>query len=264
MASVRLPFGQSLQFTYAKTTTYNEFRWTMSGPLMFWRKAETTVAGNAANALTDSTLEGRVYIDLNLNNRFDGQTDLPSAGITVLLDSTQTTVTDASGNYRFSHVPPGAHTVSISLYDVRADMIPANGASHTVLMSPRRIVTSDFRLVKSGRVQGRIWQDLNGNGKWDEGEPGIGNVRIVITGGHDTYTDSDGTFIMGDLPAGEQTIFLDQRTLPSDLTIAATQQQVEVKAGQSTDGVSFIFKQKIRPTEEKMFKNGEVTRSSKQ
>ena len=264
MASVRLPLGQSLQFSYARTTTYNEFRWTMSGPLMFWRKAETSVAGNSANGLSDSTLLGRVYIDSNLNNRFDAQTDLASAGITVMLDSTQTTVTDAQGNYRFSHVPPGAHTVSISLYDVRADVIPSNSASHTVLLSPRRIVTSDFRLVKSGRIQGRIWQDLNGNGKYDEGEPGIGNVRIVITGGHDTYSDSDGTFIMGDLPAGEQTIFLDQRTLPSELIIAATQQQVDVKAGQSTDGVTFIFRQKIRPTEEKVFKNGKMSHSSQQ
>jgi len=263
MAIVRLPRRQTLQVSYTRTQTNSETRWTMTGPLDFWRKKDDVSRSGSPTIITDSTIQGRIYQDVNRDNQFDDRVDIPTRGVTVLLDNTNTTVTDQQGHYRFDRVSPGIHTVSISLYDVRADLIPASSLQQTVSLSPRRIVTSDFRLLKSGRVSGRIWRDTNGNGQYDEGEVALSNIRIVSSSGRDTYTDIDGTFLLSDLPSGEQIIFLDQRTLPRDLLATATQLQAEVRPGQETTGINFIFKPRSRPVQEKQFPGNESAQPSK-
>jgi uncharacterized repeat protein (TIGR01451 family) len=46
---------------------------------------------------------------------------------------------------------------------------------------------------------GRVFEDRNRNGKFDSGEPGISNVRVVTSSGQTSTTDSDGQFSLPSL-----------------------------------------------------------------
>jgi hypothetical protein len=75
---------------------------------------------------------------------------------------------------------------------------------------------------------------VNENGRLDEGEQPLADVRVVTGSGRDTLTDEKGYFIIGDLPPGEHILLLDERTIPARTRSAAGSQTVNVTAGDET------------------------------
>jgi uncharacterized protein (DUF2141 family) len=70
----------------------------------------------------------------------------------------------------------------------------------------------------TGRIRGLIFEDLNGNGKRDPGEPGIPNVKVVITDRNgDSQTVTTNTFgrYSVDVIAGFASSNIIESTLPS-------------------------------------------------
>ena len=132
---------------------------------------------------------------------------------------------------------------------VRANLIPANGLEQTLTILPRTSVTTAFRLVRSGSLSGRVWNDANANGKYDTGE-GMADIRIVASSGRDTYTDPDGSFLLTELPPGDQNVFIDERYKPEDFIIPASSLRVTVESGKETHGVQFLFAVKSRGVKE--------------
>jgi hypothetical protein len=88
--------------------------------------------------------------------------------------------------------------------------------------------------VRTGRISGVVWLDLNANGRLDESEQTLPDVRVVTGSGRDTLTNEKGYFIIGDLPPGEHILLLDEKTIP-DMTRSATgSQTIRVVAGNET------------------------------
>jgi len=92
----------------------------------------------------------------------------------------------------------------------------------------------DFRVVRTGRITGIVWLDLNENGRLDNGERPLPDVRVVTGSGRDTLTDENGYFIIGDLPPGEHILLLDEKTIPDQTRSAAGSQTIRVVAGNET------------------------------
>ncbi|MCU0624017.1 MAG: hypothetical protein MUF53_09150, partial [Gemmatimonadaceae bacterium] len=138
--------------------------------------ATPTVAGTGFTAL--------IFNDLNGNGTQDaGEGGLANVQITVT-DSTGTvrTLTTNGGGTATATLPPGATTV-----DIVEASLPA-GAALTAGTDPRTITivagtpastVTGFQV--RGSVAGRVFRDTNGNGALDAGEPGIGNLPLVIT-----------------------------------------------------------------------------------
>lgn len=80
--------------------------------------------------------------------------------------------------------------------------------------------------------------DLNDDGKIDDGEPMLADVRVVTGSGRDTLTDSQGEFILGDLPPGEHIVLIDEKTLAEN-TKSAGSLRVTVEAGGETNKANF-------------------------
>jgi hypothetical protein len=76
--------------------------------------------------------------------------------------------------------------------------------------------------------------DLNNNGRLDETEQPLPDVRVVTGSGRDTLTDDKGYFIIGDLPPGEHIVLLDEKTIPEQTRSIAGSQTVKVAAGNET------------------------------
>lgn len=208
---------------------------------------ESEISSN--ELLTESTIEGRVYQDENFNRQYDPQIDIPLSNARVRLNNGIEAITNVNGLYHFDRIQPGEHRLVVNLEDIRANLIPANGLEQTIIVMSRSVVNTAFRLVKSGSLSGRVWYDANGNGKFDEKE-GLGDIRILTSSGKDTYTDPDGTFLLGELPPGEQSIFIDERYKPQDLASSILSLQVKIESGKETKGVELVFNSKPRGVKE--------------
>jgi len=61
---------------------------------------------------------------------------------------------------------------------------------------------------------GRVFEDRNHNGKFDTGETGVANVRVVTSSGQTATTDSDGQYNLPSLAAGSALVAIDPSTVP--------------------------------------------------
>ncbi len=59
-----------------------------------------------------------------------------------------------------------------------------------------------------GRIEGRVWNDLNGNGVMEEGEPGLpgATLRLMNTGRPDIVSGADGSYAFEDVAPGLYTL----------------------------------------------------------
>ena len=122
----------------------------------------------------------------------------------------------------------------LDLLSVRADLTLLDNTQQLITMDSRRDVILDFRVVRTGRITGLVWLDANGNGRLDEGEQPLADVRVVTGSGRDTLTDDKGYFIIGDLPPGEHILLLDEKTIPEQTRSVAGSQSIKVAAGNET------------------------------
>ncbi|MEX0818679.1 MAG: Ig-like domain-containing protein [Pirellulaceae bacterium] len=135
-----------------------------------------------------SSVSGVKFHDLN-NNGIRDLTEPGLAGWTIFADldgdgmvglrEPQTT-TGSDGRYTLS-VPPGQHTIREVLQTGWRQTFPTNG-SHTVVVSASGTVTDvNFGNVSLfGGISGTKFNDLNGNGRIDQGEPGIPGITIYL------------------------------------------------------------------------------------
>jgi hypothetical protein len=61
---------------------------------------------------------------------------------------------------------------------------------------------------------GESSKDRNHNGKFDEGEPGLGRVRVVTSSGQSATTDRDGQYSLHSLAPGSVVAAVDPATVP--------------------------------------------------
>ncbi|MBP7416656.1 MAG: hypothetical protein KA831_08385 [Pyrinomonadaceae bacterium] len=237
-ASLTLPRQTSLQVSYMNTNAGPTLLVSIKGSL--FRKRESSVFLNAPLSEVNSfaKVSGRVYQDVDMNGRFDAGVDKPQADVKVQVDGNRYVLSDSAGQYSFDAVLAGDHKVFLDLMSVRADLTLLSGGEHAAALKAGSSSTVDFRLVRTGRLRGRVWLDANENGKFDEGEKPLADVRVVTASGRDTLTDADGFYVIGDLAPGEHVILIDEKTLPEKTRSAAGSLSMEVFPGRETSDVA--------------------------
>ncbi|MFO1430472.1 MAG: SdrD B-like domain-containing protein [Candidatus Competibacteraceae bacterium] len=176
---------------------------------------------------------GTVFHDANHSGVLDsGETGLTP--ITVTLTGTdlngnpvsKTTTTDAGGNYTFL-VPPGNYTVSYATSQTTALGYPEattpTSLSFTALAG-QEFGGLNFGVDNSGSLGNRVWNDANGNGTQDSGEPGIPGVTVNLYASNGTTllattaTDANGLYSFPGLANDTYVVKVDTATLPTGFT----------------------------------------------
>ncbi|MFW2381176.1 MAG: DUF7507 domain-containing protein, partial [Acidimicrobiales bacterium] len=143
-----------------------------------------------------------------------------------------TTTTAPDGTYLVSGLPAGDFTVVIDSADIPVGL--SGDLDQTLVLGPAEARDDvDFPLVGAGSIGDQVFEDLNQNGVFDSGEPGVAGVLVTLTwAGPDgvmgtsddvvitTTTDGNGQYLVGGLPAGEYLVELDETTIPADLGTA--------------------------------------------
>jgi hypothetical protein len=238
-ANLRLPRQNLLQVTYLQNGAGATVLFSLRGSLFKKRESEIVSCAPVSEMNSYGSFSGRVYQDINLDGKFDAEIDKPQANVKVRVDGNRYIESDANGLYKIDGVKTGEHQIYLDLLSVRADLTLLDGAEQRATLVSGRDSVVDFRLVRTGRITGVIWLDANENGKFDEGEETLSDVRVVAGSGRDTLTDSNGAFQIADLTPGEHTIFVDEKTLPEKTKSASKPISVKVLAGRETGEINF-------------------------
>ncbi|MFY9821172.1 MAG: SdrD B-like domain-containing protein [Thermoanaerobaculia bacterium] len=182
-----------------------------------------------------------VFLDLDGNGVQDaGEPGIPNVVVDLYDENNVlvgTATTDADGHYTFE-VEAFPYTVTIDPINfdpsegVLFDYNPTTPEQCSETIVDGNILTCDFGFRRSGTIGDRVWNDINGNGVQDSGEPGINNVVLNLydSGGNlidSTTTSGDGNYVFGDsfdasfphgIPAGTYTVTIDATTLPGGAT----------------------------------------------
>lgn len=143
---------------------------------------------------------GTVFNDYLNDGRRQG--DAPGlAGITVRVRAgsfSAAAVSDGSGDYDIADVPPGDYTVSIESDDLPADHVLVRPEEH-VHVDALATAVADVPVRALRSISGRVLSKTpHGNGEIVEPLEGV----TITAGTASAKTDSEGRFILRDLPAG--------------------------------------------------------------
>jgi hypothetical protein len=235
-ASLRLPHESSVYLNFVRTSTGTALLVQLKTTLFRKRDAAAYIDSSVAAVAKLGGISGRIFQDVNGNGVYDPGVDKPQSGVNVHLDGSRYAITDTNGVYRMDAVTAGLHKAAIDLTSVRADLTILAG-QRDIDVAGGKTSNTDFSLVRTGRIAGRVFIDANGNGRFDEGEQPLSDIRIVTSSGRDTLTDSDGAFSIADLAPGDHVVLIDDKSLPEKLVSAAGSLAVKVFEAKETGGV---------------------------
>jgi hypothetical protein len=127
-------------------------------------------------------ISGYKWNDLNGDGVWDiGEPPLEGWTINLAGPITGTDVTDENGYYEFLGLPAGTYTVSETLESGWTQTFPVSPNTHTIeIVSGQNSENNDFGNFKLGTKGGYKWDDTNGDGVWDTGEPVLPGWTIEL------------------------------------------------------------------------------------
>jgi hypothetical protein len=168
-----------------------------------------------------ATISGEKFHDLNGNGTKDpGEPGL--AGWTIFVDvngdgkldpNDPYTVTDANGNYTIGGLDVGTYVIREVGQPGWVQSAPGGDGSYTVSVNPGDNLTGfDFgNFLTTGSISGMKFNDINGNGVPDPGEPGLGGWTVYLDlnnngqpdpGEPSAVTDANGNYTIPNLSPG--------------------------------------------------------------
>ncbi|MEM7031406.1 MAG: SdrD B-like domain-containing protein [Chloroflexota bacterium] len=159
-------------------------------------------------------VHGTKFHDLNGNGHRDANEPGLSGWKIIIERATddinfrQVTETNQDGHYWFMDVPAGSYHLIEEQQQGWHQTFP-QGGTHQVMVAPNEVVDEvDFGnwQPQPGEIHGKKFNDLNGNGEFDDDEPALGGWEIVLEGEHGFHqkmtTDDDGNYWFMGLPPG--------------------------------------------------------------
>lgn len=181
----------------------------------------TTYDITITTGLCTGTVSGHLFEDTNGNGVEDaGEPGV--AGVDVLITddrgSMQTSTSDPSGDYSAS-APTGSTTVDVDESTLPTGFVQTAGTDPTVVTVPDGGIASDLDGYQAqGTVSGHLFEDTDGDGVEDAGEPDLAGIDVVISdsqSGIQTLTsDATGDY-SATVSAGSTTVDVDESTLPA-------------------------------------------------
>lgn len=182
------------------------------------------------------------YVDVNGDGNIDGDPLYTAEGGWRVRVHGIPQYTD-DGCATFTDIGPGSVQIDEEQKDGWVQTMPGNGVYFYTAVSGDE-ATFNFANFQIGSVSGTKWNDLNGNGTWDNDEPGLADWQITATKGQtvkNTTTDANGnySFSFGADETGSWTIAEVQQTGWTQTSPVETTYNVNVQSGTVETGKNF-------------------------
>lgn len=168
---------------------------------------------------------GTVFKDTNGDGiRQEGETGLK--GQAVQSSDGKEAVTDAEGRYALKGVRGKKASLVLEVSRIPHGYVPTNDAARRLDILPNKTQTVDFGLVPRSDVTGIVFNDLNGDGKYQQGEPPVPGMSLVADDGRSVRTNTQGVYVFTNALAGNRTVTLPVTRLPEGyLPLAAPKKE---------------------------------------
>ncbi|MEZ5536233.1 MAG: SdrD B-like domain-containing protein [Thiolinea sp.] len=218
--------------------------------------AHTSAQQSTGNDFLDTSvlgsLSGVVWSDTDPDGtRQSGESGIPNA--TVLVKDQQgvvvaTLTTDGNGAYQANDLPAGNYTVEVVPSSLPEGSVqtgdPDPNLDHStaaVVVSGENTAGLDFGYVVSAALGDTVWEDLNGNGVQDAGEPGIAGVAVELSRNGEVVatktTDANGHYQFNKLIPGDYTVTF---TTPNDFHITTADASADDVADSDIDAAGIV------------------------
>lgn len=159
------------------------------------------------------SIAGVVFDDLNGNReQDDGEPGIAGLGLRLAGAAEDSVTSGEDGGYVFDGLEAGDYAVTC---DTPEGMVSTTGgdvldirleAGQTI--DDAHFGWMDEASIGAAIIGGMVWEDLNGDGVVDDGEPGIMGATVELSGDFaaTTVTGSDGTYAFANLTAGEYVV----------------------------------------------------------
>ncbi|MBM4165743.1 MAG: T9SS type A sorting domain-containing protein [Ignavibacteria bacterium] len=169
-----------------------------------------SVSGKDFGNFFKGSISGKVFLDMNGDGMYEeGESILSGWKIKLAGTKTDSTVTDENGEYSFSNLLAGNYSVSEVLQNGWTRTFPVSTSTFAITMTSGNTHTQkDFGNFEYGSISGTVFVDVNGNGMKDEGENGLQNWNVNLSGASSDQksTDESGIYSFTNLFAGEYTV----------------------------------------------------------
>ncbi len=116
-------------------------------------------------------------------------------------------------NYSGGLFQPGKNSLFVKLRNTGATAMGLNiaGTVSANGLGGAGLLTAEC-CNRTGRILGAKWNDLNGNGVWDSGEPGLPGWQINLSNGQTAFTDNAGYYAFTNLTPGNYIVSETQKS----------------------------------------------------
>lgn len=174
----------------------------------------SVITGKDFGNFQPASISGIKFNDINGNGQRDTSDPVLSGWRIRLIRGgleVDSALTDVNGAYQFQDLPTATYTVSEATQSGWVQTAPLSPGTYTVLLTSGVNVTGEnFGNFQLGSISGVKFNDLNGNGIRDAGEPGLSGWRIRLSiGGNQVdsvVTDTVGNYLFANLAAGAYTV----------------------------------------------------------
>ena len=153
--------------------------------------------GNDFLDYTPAVISGSVRVDVNGDGQADAGDASGISGVTVSLKTNDVTVaatvTASDGSFAFTGLLPGSYTLVET--DPAGYFSTSDNQLGVAVTSGQESGGHVFLDAQPGRVGDFVWEDVDGDGLQDAGEPGLSNVVVRLTDpeGKEISTNLTGT-----------------------------------------------------------------------
>lgn len=206
-------------------------------------------------AVNPPVIEGSVFNDLDGDGIWDiGEPAIPNLEVTIT-DSNgapYVVTTDANGLYSSEIYAEGTTTITVTgTPPVGSILTTANVPQTVTAVDATTTTATDIGYQQRGLVTGHVFEDLNGDGAQQAGEPNLPNISVAVTDSYgnvvNVVTDSTGDYT-ADVAIGSNTAVVDNTDtdLPpaAFLTTNNESQTVTVNPAQTTDTTDVGYQQR--------------------
>ncbi|MGM0438379.1 MAG: MSCRAMM family protein [Bacillota bacterium] len=160
-------------------------------------------------------IAGLVYLDENGNKKRDPVEPLLKE-ISVFRDRTKT-LTDEKGYFIFENVRTGLYEVGVNLNELNENYTPVT-KNQIVKVRENENIFLELGLTKLGEIRGQIFII---NGKKETETIELSHVELKIEELNRTFfTNNEGKFILRNVPLGQYTIKVMEKSLPVGVTVS--------------------------------------------
>ena len=140
------------------------------------------------------SISGKMYHDLNGNATLDnGEPGLQNWKVKIFGTENDSVLTDINGDYAFNELDAGNYTViEVQQIGWVQTVPPLPGFYSVNVSSGQNITGKNFANYQLGSISGAVFEDMDGDGLKDNGEPGLVTWKIKITGSRNDSINSDG------------------------------------------------------------------------